>query len=54
MNLLIEAIYYGTRGTGAMPFIIAVVMMALTVAVTVGVQMSRVIRENPAQTLRSE
>jgi putative ABC transport system permease protein len=54
MNMLIEAIYYGTRGTGVMPFLIAVVMMVLTVAVTVGAQMSRVIRENPAQTLRSE
>lgn len=54
MNMLIQAIYYGTRGTGAMPFLIAVVMMVLTVAVTVGAQMSRVIRENPAQTLRSE
>jgi ABC-type antimicrobial peptide transport system permease subunit len=54
MNMLIQAIYYGTRGPEATPFIIAVVMMVLTVALTVGAQMKRVIRENPAQTLRSE
>lgn len=54
MNMLIQAIYFGTRGPEATPFIIAVVMMVLTVALTVGAQMNRVIRENPAQTLRSE
>ncbi len=54
MNMLIQAIYNGTRGPGLMPFVTAVVAMLITVAVTVGSQMTRIIRENPAQTLRGD
>ncbi len=54
MRLLITTIYPDPQRAGVLPFAIAIGMMALTVALTVGVQMNRVIRENPAQTLRSE
>lgn len=54
MTLVINAMYPEPQPTGVVPFAIAIGMMALTVAITVGSQMSRVTRENPAQTLRSE
>lgn len=54
MNLLIHTIYEVSRGPGFLPFLTAVAAMLLTVAITVGSQMTRVLRENPAQTLRSE
>jgi len=54
INVLIDAIYPEPKPAGPVPFIAAVSMMAATVALTIGSQMSRVIRENPATTLRSE
>jgi putative ABC transport system permease protein len=54
MSQLINVMYPDPQPTGVLPFAIAVAMMVITVAVTVGSQMSRITRENPAQTLRSE
>ncbi len=54
MNLLIHEIYPDPKSLGPLPFVIAVTLMVATVAFTIGSQMNRVIRENPAQTLRSE
>lgn len=54
MSQLIQLMYPEPQPTGAIPFAIAVGMMALTVAATIGSQMTRIVRENPAQTLRSE
>lgn len=54
MNLLIQTIYPDPQPAGIMPFATAIGMMLLTVAVTIGSQMNRVVKENPAQTLRSE
>lgn len=54
ISLLIDSMYPDPQATGIVPFAIAMGMMFLTVAVTVGSQMSRVTRENPAQTLRNE
>jgi putative ABC transport system permease protein len=54
MRLLITTIYPDPQPAGVLPFAIAVCMMFFTVALTVGLQMRRVVRENPANTLRSE
>lgn len=54
MSQLIQVMYPEPQPTGVIPFVTAVSMMAITVALTIGSQMNRVIRENPAQTLRSE
>lgn len=54
MSQLIHLMYPEPQPTGVLPFGIAIAMMAVTVALTIGSQMNRVIRENPAQTLRSE
>ncbi len=54
MNLLIQAVYPAPKSMGPLPFVIAIALMALTVALTIGSQMNRVIRENPARTLRNE
>lgn len=54
MNELIHAIYPDPQSATLAPFVTAVGMMAVTVALTIGSQMSRVIKENPAQSLRSE
>lgn len=54
MSQLINVMYPDPQSTGVLPFATAIGMMVITVAVTVGSQMSRITRENPAQTLRSE
>ena len=54
MSQLIHAIYHDPQPAGVMPFATAICMMVITVAATIGVQMNRVIKENPAQTLRSD
>jgi ABC-type antimicrobial peptide transport system permease subunit len=54
MSQLIQLMYPEPQPTGIVPFVTAIGMMVVTVALTIGSQMSRVIRENPAQTLRSE
>ena len=54
MSQLIHSIYPDPQPAGAFPFIIAIGMMFVTVAITIGSQIGRVIRENPARTLRSE
>jgi len=54
MNSLIQLIYVDPQPAGVTPFALAVFIMSLTVAITVGVQMKRIVKENPARTLRNE
>lgn len=53
-NLLIQNIYHDPQSAGPIPFGIAVGVMVVTVGITVGSQLSRIARENPSTTLRSE
>jgi ABC-type antimicrobial peptide transport system permease subunit len=53
-NVLIQFIYPDPQAAGPLPFIIAVAAMVLTVGVTVGLQMNRVLKESPTQTLRND
>lgn len=53
-NTLIQHIYPDPQSAGPMPFIIAVASMVVTVGVTIGLQMKRVVKENPAFTLRND
>ncbi len=54
INLIINQIYPDPKGTTPSPFLVAVGLMAVTVAITIGSQLNRVIRENPATTLRND
>jgi ABC-type antimicrobial peptide transport system permease subunit len=54
MNQLIHSIYPDPQPAGPFPFAMAIGMMVVTVAVTIGSQIGRVTKENPAQTLRGE
>ena len=54
MNLLIQHIYPDPQQAGILPFATAIIVMIITVGLTVGSQMGRVSRENPAKTLRIE
>jgi ABC-type antimicrobial peptide transport system permease subunit len=54
MNSLIQLIYVDPQSAGFIPFALAILLMIITVAITVGVQMRRIVKENPASTLRSE
>jgi len=54
MNMLIQHIYPDPQPAGILPFITAIAVMIATVGATVGSQMGRVSRENPAKTLRIE
>ena len=51
---IIQEIYPEPKAAGSLPFMIAILLMALTVAITIGSQLNRVSRENPTVTLRSE
>ncbi|MEK6783799.1 MAG: ABC transporter permease [Bacteroidota bacterium] len=53
-NSLIQHIYPDPQSAGPLPFIIAVASMVVTVGVTIGLQMKRVVKENPALTLRND
>jgi putative ABC transport system permease protein len=54
VNTLIQHIYPEPQVSSPLPFLVAISVMAITVAITVGSQLKRVIRENPTTTLRSE
>jgi putative ABC transport system permease protein len=54
MNTLLESIYFEHEHTSLLPIVIAVVVMLVTVLGTVATQVKRILRENPADTLRSE
>lgn len=54
MDALVHQIYKEPQAAGPAPFIIAVLLMIVTVAFTIGSQLKRVAEENPAKTLRSE
>jgi putative ABC transport system permease protein len=54
INVIINQIYPDPKATTPSPFLIAVGLMALTVAITIGSQLKRVIQESPATTLRND
>lgn len=54
MDFVIRHVYADPQAAGPMPFLLAIGMIASTIALTVAVQMKRVVRENPSQTLRNE
>lgn len=54
MDNLIHYIYAEPQSAGPLPFIIAISIMAITVATTILSQMKRIVKENPARTLRNE
>jgi putative ABC transport system permease protein len=54
VDLLIKAAYPEHIPTTPWPYIIAISVMVLTVAITVSTQLRRLMEENPTQTLRSE
>ncbi|NBW36188.1 MAG: FtsX-like permease family protein [Cytophagia bacterium] len=54
MDALVHHIYKDAQTAGPAPFIIAVLLMVVTVAFTIGSQMKRVIKENPVNTLRAD
>lgn len=53
-NILIQNIYPDPQAARPFPFLIAVTIMVVTVAITVGSQLVRVKKENPANTLRND
>lgn len=54
MDILIHQTYVDPQPAGWEPFALSVSLMLLTVAVTIGSQMKRILNENPVNTLRSE
>lgn len=54
MDTMIHHIYVEPQSAGLRPFIIAISLMIFTVALTIGSQMKRIVKENPAKTLRME
>ncbi len=54
VNTLIQHLYPEPQAPNPLPFLVAISLMAATVAITVGSQLRRVITENPTSTLRSE
>lgn len=54
INTLIQNIYPDPQAATPIPFLLAVSIMLVTVAVTVGSQLRRVKKENPAATLRND
>jgi len=54
INSLIQAIYPNPQNAQPLPFIIALLVILFTVAVTVSSQLMRIRRENPSTTLKKE
>ena len=54
INALIQHIYPEPQVPSAVPFVIAVLLMVVTVGVTIGSQFRRVVKDNPTTTLRIE
>lgn len=54
MNNLINIIYPEPVPADAKPFLLGIIIMTVTIAITVATQITRVIKNNPAQTLRNE
>jgi len=53
-NSLIQLIYPEPQAPNPLPFMAAISLMAVTIALTVGSQLKRILSENPTTTLRSE
>ncbi len=54
INALIQHIYPESKAPNAWPFFFGLLLMFISVALTVGSQLKRIISENPTTTLRSE
>jgi ABC-type antimicrobial peptide transport system permease subunit len=54
INSLIQQIYPDPQAPNPAPFVIAVILMVVTVGITIGSQLTRVVKENPTGTLRIE
>lgn len=54
MESLLHLVYAEPQSAGFIPFISAISIMFITVAITVGLQMRRIVHENPSATLRNE
>ncbi|MEQ9591965.1 MAG: ABC transporter permease [Cyclobacteriaceae bacterium] len=54
ISSLIAIIYPDPIPTSVTPFLVGVIIMIITVGVTVASQIGRIVRNNPAQTLRNE
>ena len=54
INSLIQHVYPDPQQPNAQPFLIAVALMLITVGITVVSQLTRVVKENPTETLRIE
>lgn len=54
MDTLLHIVYIDPQSAKPTPFLLASGLMVVTVAITIGSQMNRIIKENPASTLRSE
>lgn len=54
MDTLLHIVYIDPQTAKPAPFLLASGLMVVTVAITIGSQMNRIIKENPARTLRSE
>jgi ABC-type lipoprotein release transport system permease subunit len=54
MDNLVHHVYVYPQDTTVFPFLLSIILMGLIVFITVGIQLHRIIHENPAQTLRNE
>jgi putative ABC transport system permease protein len=54
MNLMLKAAYPEHIPATAWPYIIAILVMVMTVGLTIATQLKRLIQENPTETLRGE
>ncbi len=54
INALIQRIYPEPQAASAVPFLVAVGLMIVTVGITIASQLRRVVKENPTSTLRIE
>ncbi len=54
INSLIEIIYPDPNPASATPFLLGIIIMIITVALTISAQIGRVIRNNPSEALRIE
>jgi putative ABC transport system permease protein len=54
MNQLVISVFPDPRGFSILPFIVAMVIISATLALTVAGQIKRAIKVNPAETLRNE
>lgn len=54
INSLIQSVYPDPQDASPIPFVIAVFMMVLAVAITVASQLVRISRENPSEVFKND